>query len=50
MEFLEDAFKIMKKEASIASVDLKDAFSQFLCTILIKDILNLNDLINFTSS
>ena len=50
MEFLEDTFEIMKKEASIASVDVKDAFSQSLCTIFIKDILNLNGLINSASS
>ena len=50
MESLEDVFKIIKKDVWMASVDLKDAFSPFLCTFYIKNILNLNGLINSTSS
>ena len=49
MEFLEDVFKIRKKDVWMATVDLKDAFSPFLCTFFIKNILNLNGLINSTS-
>ena len=50
MESLEDVFKIIKKDVWKASVDLKDTFSPFLCTFYIKNILNLNGLINSTSS
>ena len=49
MESLEDVFKIIKKDPWMASVDLKDAFSPFLCTFFIKNILNFNRLIISTS-
>ena len=50
MESLEDVFEIIKKDVWMASVDLKDAFFTILCTFYIKNILNLNGLINSTSS
>ena len=50
MKSLEDVFKIIKKDVWMASVDLKDAFFTILCTFYIKNILNLNGLINSTSS
>ena len=50
MESLEGVFKIIKVDAWMASVDIKDAFFTILVHSFIKNTLNLNGLINSTNS